>query len=297
MKAKEGNIQRRTFGDRIFHILVTAFVVFFIIICIYPLFFILIASISDPSLVSLGKVVAWPKNITLEGYRKVMENRDLWISFRNTIFYTIFGTLFNLVLTVTAGYALSRKEMPMRRGIMLIFTITMFINGGLVPTFLLVKGLGLYNNPLVMILLNGISVYNLIICRTFFESNIPDDLWGAAQVDGCNEFRFFWSIVLPVSGSIIAVLALYYSVYHWNSYFNAMIYLRDDAYYNLQLVLRNILLANQFSDDLDIGANTIMQLQTMRYSIIVISAIPMLVIYPFVQKHFVKGIMIGAVKG
>lgn len=297
MKAKEGNIQRRTLGDRIFHILVTAFVVFFIIICIYPLFFILIASISDPSLVSLGKVVAWPKNITLEGYRKVMENRDLWISFRNTIFYTIFGTLFNLVLTVTAGYALSRKEMPMRRGIMLIFTITMFINGGLVPTFLLVKGLGLYNNPLVMILLNGISVYNLIICRTFFESNIPDDLWGAAQVDGCNEFRFFWSIVLPVSGSIIAVLALYYSVYHWNSYFNAMIYLRDDAYYNLQLVLRNILLANQFSDDLDIGANTIMQLQTMRYSIIVISAIPMLVIYPFVQKHFVKGIMIGAVKG
>ena len=187
--------------------------------------------------------------------------------------------------------------MPMRKGIMLIFTITMFINGGLVPTFLLVKGLGLYNNPLVMIFLNGISIYNLIICRTFFESTIPNDLWGAAQVDGCNEFRFFWSIVLPVSGSIIAVLALYYSVYHWNSYFNAMIYLRDSAYYNLQLVLRNILLSNQFSDDLDIGANTIMQLQTMRYAIIVISAIPMLVIYPFVQKHFVKGIMIGSVKG
>lgn len=173
----------------------------------------------------------------------------------------------------------------------------MFINGGLVPTFLLVRGLGLYNNPLVMILLNGINVYNLIICRTFFESSISDDLWDAAQMDGCSEFKFFSSIVLPVSHAIIAVLALYYAVYHWNSYFNAMIYLRDDAYYNLQLVLRNILLANQFSDDLDIGSNTIMQLQTMRYSIIVISTIPMLVIYPFVQKHFVKGVMVGAVKG
>lgn len=297
MKIKEAVIQKRPWGSRMFHILVNTFVMIFIIICIYPLFFILIASISDPSLVSLGKVIAWPKNITSDGYQKVMENKDLWISFRNTIFYTVFGTLFNLALTLTAGFALSRKEMPMRKGIMLIFTITMFINGGLVPTFLLVKGLGLYNNPLVMIFLNGISIYNLIICRTFFESTIPNDLWGAAQVDGCNEFRFFWSIVLPVSGSIIAVLALYYSVYHWNSYFNAMIYLRDSAYYNLQLVLRNILLSNQFSDDLDIGANTIMQLQTMRYAIIVISAIPMLVIYPFVQKHFVKGIMIGSVKG
>lgn len=297
MSAKAGRKVRVSKGDQIFNIVIVAFVVVCVIACIYPLYFILIASISDPSMVSLGEVVLWVKGVTLEGYRKVLENHDLWISFRNTVFYTVFGTSFNLFLTLTAGYALSRKKMPMRKSIMLIFTITMFINGGLVPTFLLVRGLGLYNNPLVMILLNGINVYNLIICRTFFESSISDDLWDAAQMDGCSEFKFFSSIVLPVSHAIIAVLALYYAVYHWNSYFNAMIYLRDDTYYNLQLVLRNILLANQFSDDLDIGSNTIMQLQTMRYSIIVISTIPMLVIYPFVQKHFVKGVMVGAVKG
>lgn len=291
---------RASQGDRLFNGLNIVFTMIIIFVCVYPLYFILIASVSDPSLVALGKVVLLPKGITLEGYQKVMENKELWVGFRNTVCYTLLGTLFNLSLTLTAGYALSRKEMPFRKFIMLIFTITMFINGGLIPTFLLMKDMGLYNTFFIMILLNGISVYNLIICRTFFESTIPDDLWGAAQMDGCNEFRFFFSIVLPVSGALIAVLALYYAVYHWNSYFNAMIYLRDKELYNLQLILRNILIANQYTDDMasmDIGADTTMKLQTMKYAIIVISTIPMLVIYPFVQKHFVKGVMIGAIKG
>lgn len=287
-------------SDRVFNGVNIVFTMICMALCLYPLFFIIIASFSDPSLVSLGKVILIPKGITFEGYEKIMQDSELWIGYRNTICYTTLGTLLNLGLTLTAGFALSRREMPFRRVIMSVFTITMFINGGLVPTFLLMRDLKLYNTFWIMILLNGISVYNLIICRTFFESTIPGELWDAAQVDGCTEFRFFFRIVLPLSGAVIAVLALYYAVGHWNSYFNAMIYLRDKELYSLQLVLRNILIANQYTDDmasLDVGADTSMKLQTMKYAIIVVSTVPMLIVYPFVQKHFVKGVMIGAVKG
>lgn len=287
-------------SDRVFNVVNIVFTFLCMALCIYPLYFIIIASFSDPSLVSLGKVILIPKGITFDGYEKIMHNNELWTGYLNTICYTTLGTLFNLALTLSAGFALSRREMPLRRVIMSIFTITMFMNGGLVPTFLLMRNLKLYNTFWIMILLNGISVYNLIICRTFFESTIPGELWDAAQVDGCTEFRFFFRIVLPLSGAVIAVLALYYAVGHWNSYFNAMIYLRDKKLYSLQLVLRNILIANQYTDDmasLDVGADTSMKLQTMKYAIIVVSTVPMLIVYPFVQKHFVKGVMIGAVKG
>jgi len=295
--------KRKTYyppGDRVFDWVNVCITALWVLVCIYPLYFIIIASFSDPSLVSLGKVTLIPKGITVEGYLKILQNRELWFGYRNTILYVIIGTSFNLLLTLTAGFALSRKELPFRRVIMAIFTITMFINGGLIPTFLLIKNMGLYNTFWVMILLNGVSVYNMIICRTFFQSTIPDDLWAAARIDGCTEFRFFFSIVLPVSGALIAVIALYYAVNHWNSYFNAMIYLRNKELYSLQLVLRNILLTNQYTDDmadLDVGADTSMKLQTMKYAIIVVSTVPMLIVYPFVQKHFVKGVMIGAIKG
>ena len=287
-------------SDKVFNLINIVFTLLCIAVCIYPLYFIIVASFSDPSLVALGRVVLIPKGITFEGYEKILQNKELWIGYRNTIFYTALGTLLNLFLTLTAGFALSRHEMPLRRLIMSMFTITMFINGGLVPTFLLMRNLELYNTFLIMILLNGISVYNLIICRTFFESTIPGELWDAGQVDGATEFRFFGSIVLPLSGALVAVLALYYAVAHWNSYFNAMIYLRDKSLFSLQLVLRNILIANQYTDDmasLDVGADTSMKLQTMKYAIIVVSTVPMLIAYPFVQKHFIKGVMIGAVKG
>lgn len=287
-------------SDKIFNLVNIAFTLLCMAVCIYPLYFIIIASFSDPSLVSLGKVLVIPKGITFDGYEKILHNNELWTGYFNTVCYTTFGTLLNLALTLTAGFALSRREMPFRRVIMSIFTITMFISGGIVPTFLLMRNMKLYNTFWIMILLNGISVYNLIICRTFFESIIPSELWDAAQVDGCTEFRFFFRIVLPLSGAVIAVLALYYAVGHWNSYFNAMIYLRDKKLYSLQLVLRNILIANQYTDDmasLDVGADTSMKLQTMKYAIIVVSTVPMLIVYPFVQKHFVKGVMIGAVKG
>lgn len=290
-----------TRGDRIFNAVNIAFTLLCVALCVYPLYFIIVASFSDPSLVALGKVVIIPKGITFDGYGRIMANRELWTGYRNTVVYTALGTLFNLFLTLTAGFALSRKEMPFRRIVMAVFTVTMFISGGLVPTFLLVKNtLKLYNTFFVMILLSGLSVYNMIICRTFFENTIPEDLWDAVQVDGCNEFRYFVSIVLPLSGAVVAVLALYYAVGHWNSYFNAMIYLRDKNLFSLQLVLRNILIANQYTDDmasLDVGADTTLKLQTMKYAIIVVSTVPMLIVYPFVQKHFVKGVMIGAVKG
>ncbi len=298
--AKKSTAIRDSVGDRVFNGVNLCVTFLFMVACIYPLYFIIIASFSDPSLVSLGKVIMMPKGITFEGYQKILENKELWIGYRNTILYTTVGTMLNLALTVSAGFALSRPELPFRKIFLTVFLITMFINGGLVPTFLLMKSLGLYNTFWVMILLNGVNVYNLIICRTFFESTIPNELWDAARIDGCAEFRFFFNIVLPLSGAIIAVLALYYAVYHWNSYFNAMIYLRDKDLFNLQLVLRNILIANQYTDDmasLDVGSDTVLKLQTMKYAIIVVSAVPMLIAYPFVQKHFVKGVMIGAVKG
>lgn len=286
--------------DRVFNVCNVIFTALCMLVCIYPLYFIIIASFSDPSLVALGRVVLVPRGVTFEGYAKILQDRELWTGYRNTIAYTVLGTLLNLFLTLTAGFALSKREMPMRKFFSVYFTITMFISGGLVPTFIQMRNMGLYNSFWIMILLNGISVYNLIICRTFMETTIPSDIWDAVRVDGCNEFRYFVSIVLPLSGALIAVLALYYAVGHWNSYFNAMIYLRDKNLFNLQLVLRNILIANQYTDDmasLDVGADTTMKLQTMKYAIIVVSTVPMLVIYPFVQKHFVKGVMIGAVKG
>ncbi len=301
MANKEASLRiHESRADKTFNWIIIGFTAICMLLCVYPLYFVIIASFSDPSLVALGEVILIPKGLTFEGYAKILVDKELWTGYRNTILYTGLGTTLNLCLTLTAGFALSRRELPFRKAIMALFTITMFINGGLVPTYLLIRNLGLYNSFWVMVLLNGISVYNMIICRTFFESTIPGDLWDAVQVDGCTEFRYFWQIVLPLSGAVIAVLALYYAVGHWNSYFNAMIYLRDKSLYSLQLVLRNILIANQYTDDmasLDVGADTSMKLQTMKYAIIVVSTVPMLIIYPFVQKHFVKGVMIGAVKG
>lgn len=291
---------RDSAGDKTFNIVNIIFTMLCIVLCVYPLYFIILASFSDPTQVSLGKVVLLPKNITFEGYARIMQDSEIWTGYINTILYTTIGTIFNLVLTLTAGFALSRREIPFRRTIMAYFTVTMFISGGLVPTYLLMRDMNLTDSFWIMILLNGISVYNMIICRTFMETGIPPDLFEAAQVDGCSIFRYFFTIVLPLSGAVIAVLALYYAVSHWNSYFNAMIYLRNKKLYSLQLVLRNILIANQYTDDmgsLDVGANTMMKLMTMKYAIIVVSTVPMLIIYPFVQKHFVKGVMIGAVKG
>ena len=292
-KKKSAGISDRTFLA-VNHVLALVL----LLICLYPLYFIVIASFSNAGMVANGKVFLLPKGITLAGYRMMLEKTEIWRGYGNTILYTITGTAFNLCLTISAGYALSIKTLPFRRIINLFFLLTMFISGGLVPTYLLVNSLKLVNTFLIMVLMGGVSVWNLIICRTFFESNISTELLEAARIDGSSEFGIFFKIVLPLSKAIIAVMLLFFAVGHWNGYYNALIYLREEKRYPLQLVLRNLLLMNQLNPEADVsGMNQLLDLQSMKYGVIVVASLPVLIMYPFIQKYFVKGVMVGAVKG
>lgn len=271
------------------------------LVVLYPLFFVVIASISDPNLVANGKVLFWPKGITLEGYKYVLSDKRIYTGYYNTIRYTFFGTLIALFITIPAGYALSRRDMAGRGLIMKMLIITKYFSGGLVPTYLVVKGLHLVDTPYVLMILGSFSVFNLILCRTFFMNTLPLELQEAAEIDGCGIFRYFLSIVLPLSKSIVAIMTLYYAVGHWNSFFNGLIYVTDNKLYPLQLILRDILITGQMVDPstMDPESFELMKqiARTIKYSVIIISSVPVLALYPFVQKHFVKGVMIGSVKG
>ena len=260
---------------------------------------IIVASFSDPNLVSTGKVTVLPKGINFKGYLKILEDTRIWIGYRNTLLYSLLGTAVNLIVTLPAAFALSRKEFKPRRVILFFFTFTMFFGGGLIPSYLLMKQLGLLNSIWVFIIPGAFSVFNMIIARSFFEASIPEELHDAAQVDGLSYFGYFNKIVLPLSTAIIAVIGLYYFVGHWNDYFTGLIYIRDQNLQPLQNVLQNILLANQTQ----VGAvgMTAMDSQNfadqIKFGVIIVSTIPLLIIYPFLQKYFNKGVMIGAVKG
>lgn len=271
-----------------------------LLVVIYPLYFIVIASFSDPSAVAGGQVWLLPKGVTLDGYRELLRHRDLWVGYWNTILYTVFGTLIGLAVNVPAAYAFSRRDMPGRRVLMTIFIFTMFFNGGLIPTFLTIKRFQMYNTFWVMVLPFSVSVFNIIVARTFFQSSIPGELWDAAQIDGCGNLRYFFQMVLPLSKAILAVLTLWMAVGQWNSYFTALIYLKDQSLYPLQLVLRNILITGQMQAALGTGEAAQIALRLanlMRYSVIIVATVPIMCVYPFVQKYFNKGVMIGAVKG
>lgn len=288
-----------------FDVVNTALVILITIIVAYPLYFCIIASFSEPKDVSLGRTLLWIKGFTLEAYKYILEERLLWVGYKNSLIYTFFGTIYNLVLTIPVAYALTKKWMFGRNAINWYFFITMYLSGGLIPTYLNMKNLGMLNNPLVLVVGAGVSAYNLIIARQYFATSIPDDVYEAAYIDGASEFQSFFKIALPLAKPIIAVLTLYYGVTHWNSYYNAMIYIRDQAYFPLQLVLRNILLAGQqiaieAGADMEVALYLIRRAElvnSMKYGIILIASLPLLIAYPFVQKHFTKGIMIGSVKG
>jgi putative aldouronate transport system permease protein len=270
------------------------------LIIIYPLFFIVIASFSDPSAVTGGRVWLAPVGFTLEGYEALFKNSAIWIGYRNTVLYAAAGTLFSLLVNIPAAYTLSRKDLVFRKPLMFFFLITMFFSGGLIPTFLTVKDFGLYNTFWVMVIPFAVSVYNLIVARTFFENSFPADLREAAEIDGCGNIRFFFTMVIPLSKAIIAVLALWSLVGQWNSYFTALIYLRDQGLYPLQLILRNILVSNQMQSAMGTGEAAQIALRTaslIRYAAIIVSTVPVMCVYPFVQKYFNQGVMIGAVKG
>ena len=259
------------------------------------------ASFSSPTAVATSRVVLWPVDFSLEGYRAVFSNPYVLTGYRNTIFYTALGTTINVSITLVAAYPLSRKDLPYRGFFMFLFTFTMFFSGGLIPTYLLVNSLQMVGTIWAILLPGALSVYNMILVRTFMQSSIPTDLLEAAQIDGCSDLRFFFTMVLPLSKAVIAVITLYYAVGHWNAYFDAMIYLNRKETYPLQIILRDILIANQISSN-DIVDDAILagkqgMADLLKYSLIIVSSLPIICMYPFVQKYFVKGVMIGSIKG
>lgn len=291
---------KSTKGDRLFEIIITIIGLFLLFSILYPLIFVLAASFSDPDLVLRGDVKLWPKGFTVEPYKMVFENDEIWLGYRNTLFYTIVGTFINIVLTVLAAYPLSRKDMPCRRLFTLIIIFTMYFNGGLIPTYLLVRDLRMYNTVWAILIPGAITTYNLLVAKTFFENSIPQEIYESAMLDGCSNIKMLYQIVLPLSSAILAVLVLYYGVANWNSYFPALIYLQNKQLFPLQIFLRDILLLSQTEQ---IGSNSvgmgdkIKMAEGIKYSVIVVSSVPVLVLYPMAQKYFVKGVMIGAVKG
>ena len=290
-------------GDIIFETIVVIILAILTLIILYPLYFVVIASFSDAKLVVAGEVWWYPKGVTLENYMQCFTNGDLMLGYRNAFIILILGTATNLFLTILCAYPLSRHDLWGRNGIMIYCTIPMFFGGGLIPTYLMVtQTLGLKNSWWAVILVAGIATYNMIIMRTFFMTSIPFELQEAAQIDGCTPIGILLRIILPLSIPVICVIGLYYGVNHWNSYFSALVYLPDKNKWPLQLFLRQILVNNDISA-VDGGASSdemarrAMRAETIKYSIVILASVPMLIIYPFVQRYFVKGVMIGSVKG
>lgn len=297
--------KRRSRSDKVFDgfLLVALTLVLFIVA--YPLYFILISSISDPITVARGEVVWRPVGLTLDGYRAVFKEEAVLRGYLNSLLYTVVGVSINLICTVPTGYALSRKDFFGRRVITLFFLVTMFVSGGMIPTYLVVKQTGLLNTIWALVIPGAVTVYNLIVCRTFFATNIPEELLDAARLDGCGNTRFFINIALPLSGAIIAIMVLYYGVGHWNGYYSALLYIYDRDKWPLQMELRNVLLQNDMqrsqyimnAEELAEKARLEALKEMMKYSLIVVSCVPMMILYPFIQKYFIKGVMIGSVKG
>lgn len=291
---------RRSGQDRIFDIILYTIAVLILIIALYPMYFIIIASISDPTLVSNGEILFLPKGINFKAYVQLAGYEKLWIGYRNTILYVAAGTLITLFVNIPAAYALSRKDLYGRKLFTYFYLIPMFFTGGLIPTYLLVSSLNLDNTFWVMVFPFSVIPYYIIVARTFFGNSIPEDIWEAAQMDGCGYLGFFFRMVLPLSKAIIAVIALWAAVGQWNSYFNALIYLRDPALQPLQIILRSILISNQTISSMTTGAAAVEAKQMadlIKYAVIVVSSAPIMCLYPFVQKHFNQGVMLGSLKG
>ena len=290
-------------SDILFYIVVYGILIFALVAVAYPLIYVVSASFSSPAAVSSGRVVLWPVQPTLLAYETVINYKNIWIGYQNSIFYMVVGTVFALVFNTMAAFPLSRKEFIGRRFFTLVLAVTMYVSGGLVPTYLLISSLHLLDTIWVMIIPTATSVWHIIMIRTYFTNSVPEELYEAGQLDGCSDIGFMLRILVPLSGPIIAVIALYTAVSIWNAYFNAMIYLTKQELYPLQLFLRNILTIGD-SINLDEAEEGIEEMQNligisnlMRYAVIVVASVPVMLIYPFFQRYFTKGIMIGAVKG
>ncbi|GMO57511.1 MAG: carbohydrate ABC transporter permease [Treponemataceae bacterium] len=295
---------RRTVEDKVFDGIVFTLLTLLFIVVAYPLYFIIISSISDPVAVSQGRVVFFPIGFTWDGYKKVFETSEVMRGFFNSVVYTVVGVLINLAITIPTAYSLSRDDFSGKKAISIFYIFTMFVSGGLIPTYLVVRSMHMLDSIWALVVPGCLSVYNMMVARSFFKTNIPGELLDAARIDGCGDFRFFFQMVLPLSGAIIAILVLWYGVGHWNSYFNALLYITTRAKQPLQIELRNILLQNTMptvqaltEEAMKEKARLEAVRELMKYSLIVISNIPVMIMYPFVQKHFVKGVTVGSLKG
>lgn len=303
---KTTSLIKDTRADKIFLIFVYVFLAISLLIVLYPLIYIISASISNPHLVNSGEMWLLPKGITFEGYRTLLGNSSIWLGYLNTIYYTVLGTSINLLVTLPCAYALSREDFYGRRAFTNFMLVTMFLSGGLIPSYLLIRSLGMLNTVWALVIPGAVSVYNVVVTRTFFQSTIPREMEEAAIVDGCSDFRLFMQIVLPLSTPIIAVMALFYGVGHWNSFFSALIYLSDRSMYPLQMILREILILQDMSSNTVNNVTSEManmlyskqQLaQVIKYGVMIVSSLPVIIVYPFLQKYFVKGMMVGSIKG
>lgn len=288
-------------GDRRFYRTVSALLIFLTIIVLYPLLYIVASSFSSASAVSQGRVYLWPVEFSLEGYKRVFQYRRVWAGYRNTLFYTLAGTAINVCMTLVCAYPLARRGLPHKGLFSFLFTFTMMFGGGLIPTYLVVRSLGMVNTVWALLIPGALSVYQVIITRTFIMNTIPDEMLESSKLDGCDDFRYFFQFVLPLSLPVIAVIALQYAVGHWNNYFTAMIYLQNEQLYPLQIFLREILIMSQMDASDFVDEQTAVAIQGMadliKYALIVVSTVPILCAYPFLQRYFVKGVMIGSIKG
>ena len=297
---KNSNLIHQPVSDRILDVIFYLVMGALAILCAYPVWYVVAASISDSAYVNSGALILLPKGVHFEGYKYILNDNSIWTGYMNTIIYVVGGTIFGLAVTLPAGYALSRKDLPGRGFFTLYLVFTMYFGGGLIPTYLVVKSLGLVNTRWVLIIMGSVSVYNMILVRTFFSSNIPEELREAAFVDGCTNTRFFFQFVLPLSKAIIAVIGMYLAVGHWNSYYNAMIYTLKKELHPLQMILRTLLFTEVNMDtglDMELLARQAQIISVIKYAVIVVATLPIMCIYPFLQKYFVQGVMIGSLKG
>lgn len=295
--------KKQSASDKVFDIITRFILILLVLLCTYPVYFVLVASFTDPDYVNSGAFIFYPKGFNIIGYEKVIQDKSIWSGYLNTIIYTVCGSIFGMIVTIMAGFALTRKELVARGILSKLFVFTMYFSGGMIPFYLVIRNLNLIDTRLVMILVGSVSVYNMIIVRSFMESSIPEELFEAAKLDGCGYVSYFSKVVVPLSKAVIAIIILYIAVTHWNSYFNAMILLQSKSKHPLQLILRRLLLTTSIaSQAVDIGDPSALEraqklVGVMKYSVIVVSTVPILCAYPFVQKYFVKGVMIGSIKG
>jgi putative aldouronate transport system permease protein len=298
------NLERRSTEDKIFDAVNFIVLTLIFVIVAYPLYFVIISSISDPVKVAAGQITFVPEGINFDGYLRVFEAKEVMRGFMNSVFYTVLGVSINLAVTLPTAYALSRNDFYGRKVISIYYVITMFVSGGLIPTYLVIRQMGMLNTVWALVIPGALSVYNMMVARSFFKTNIPGELLDAARIDGCTDTSFFFRICLPLSGAIIAILALWYGVGHWNSYFSALLYIADREKQTLQLELRYILLQNQQPMGQLLSPEALEQQrrldalkEMMKWSLIIVSSLPVIILYPFIQKHFVKGVTVGSLKG